>query len=817
MKKILSTMILLLVFSAAFGIKNWKSYTNTTHIYEATNIDGMLYLSTWGGISVFNPATNSYDDIFTTLEGLGENDVRSISKNQVLDQIFVGTRKNGIDRFDSGNFLPAIETSDNISKVICTDSLTFVSNRDGISLYKIISNWPIPVLWDTYTNDNGLSSIAVSDFFVTDDGVLIVATDSGLDIVDVTNIDEASNWHHYNTGNSDLPSNEVLAVYERDGRVVLGTDNGLAGFDIENIDENWTITESGKSVRALYIDKDNNVWHGFGKWENELLQVTDQEEVGIKTFGSSTAEWDSQLFNNSAVMGFVEADDTIFAYFWGEGVYRLKDGNWISYKVNNISASLIKALVIDNDGNLWASNGYRDGTGVSPLPKGTKGVSKYDGTTWVTYNYDNSGIITNNIYSLAVDKNNNIWMGAWWTSTNPMGWEDGISVYQQSSDSWVSLHESDGLRNGTIAGISVDDENRTWVSCAGIGTGGISVFDESFELLEDFELFEPFVNSHGHEMDDPNLSFIGQNALYFGGGITGIRTWKNWNGSNFPVDGGSNWEKPPFNELITGKIYAITSIVRNNLEEIWVGSENGLFQYAYSNVNTNLNSPGYYWFKYAPHIKRSVYWKTSSNSYSWYNTANAFYYYIEGQERLYAGELTFPTAMLVDPFGIIWIGTKTNGLTMYNPDRDVFKTYNTENSPLISNSVTALAYDEITGNLYIGTDDGLSSVQIGIGADFNTETDLKKTIAFPNPFKPRNGELLRIENKDKLTMPKGNTKCSIYDLNGNLIRKLEKDSFEQFSWNGNNEAGKECSSGIYFYLVSASDGQTDRGKIALIR
>lgn len=815
MKKILSTMILLLVFSAAFGIKNWKSYTNTTHIYEATQIDGKLYLSTWGGVSILDSSTNKYEKIYTTLDGLGENEIRTISENLVLDQIFIGTRNSGIERLDSGTFLPPIETSENISKVICVDSLTFVSNREGISLYKIISNWPIPVLWDTYTNDNGLSSTEISDFVVTKDGILILATNSGLNVVDINQIDEPSNWHHYNTGNSDLPSDEVLSVYEKNGKVFVGTDNGLANFDIQNIDESWTITELGKSVRALYIDSNNDVWHGFGKWDNETLEVLDQEDIGIKTIGSSNMEWNSAIFNNSPVMGFVEADNTIYAYFWGEGIYCLEDGEWVSYKDNNISASLVGALTMDKTGNLWVSNGYRASTGNSPLPKGTKGVSRFDGTDWVTYNFDNSDIVTNNIYSLAVDDNNNVWMGAWWADSNDQGWDDGISILDQSTETWTILNNTDGLRNNAIGSIVFDDQNRAWVTCVGGGNGGITVLDESFEVIEDFEMYHT-INGAGDILNDPNESFIGENAVYFGGGITGLRIWKNWNGSNFPVDGGSNWELPPMADLITGKIYSITSIVRNNLEEIWVGSENGLYQYAYSNGNSR-NDPGYYWFKYAPHIKRSVYWVKDNNAIGWYYTSNAFYYYIEGQERLYAGELTFPTAMLVDPFGIIWIGTSTNGITMYDPDRDVFKTYNMDNSPLISNFVTALAYDEITGNLYIGTDDGLSSVQIGIGAEFNTEKDLKKTRAFPNPFNPGNGELLRIENKDELTMPKGNTRCSIYDLNGNLIRKLDKDSFEQFSWDGTNEAGNECSSGIYFYLVSTSDGQTDRGKIALIR
>jgi flagellar hook assembly protein FlgD len=69
----------------------------------------------------------------------------------------------------------------------------------------------------------------------------------------------------------------------------------------------------------------------------------------------------------------------------------------------------------------------------------------------------------------------------------------------------------------------------------------------------------------------------------------------------------------------------------------------------------------------------------------------------------------------------------------------------------------------------------------------------------------------------KLTMPKGETKCNIYDLAGDLVLTLEKNIYEQFTWNGLNKEGKKCSSGMYFYVVYTADGQTSQGKVVLIR
>jgi len=88
---------------------------------------------------------------------------------------------------------------------------------------------------------------------------------------------------------------------------------------------------------------------------------------------------------------------------------------------------------------------------------------------------------------------------------------------------------------------------------------------------------------------------------------------------------------------------------------------------------------------------------------------------------------------------------------------------------------------------------------------------------YPNPFHPEQDLEVRIENLDSLTMPAGDATCKIFDISGELILTLAKNDYEQFSWDGNNAVGKKCGSGVYFYLISAAEGQTARGKIVLIR
>ncbi|MDP8231158.1 MAG: gliding motility-associated C-terminal domain-containing protein [Candidatus Zophobacter franzmannii] len=64
--------------------------------------------------------------------------------------------------------------------------------------------------------------------------------------------------------------------------------------------------------------------------------------------------------------------------------------------------------------------------------------------------------------------------------------------------------------------------------------------------------------------------------------------------------------------------------------------------------------------------------------------------------------------------------------------------------------------------------------------------------------------------------PDDASECKIFDTAGDLVITLEFNNNKQFTWDGNNDAGRKCSSGIYFYVISGNDDYA-RGKFALIR
>ena len=805
MKKYIIIIIVIIATSLS-ALKNWKVYTNTTHIFDVIETENELHIATWGGLVNYDLNNNLFGETLTTINGLGNNDIRALDYLENSNQILIGTAENGIDRFGNDGLLtPLTETlglkSDKVNKIAHNDSLIFVATKLGLSCFKDDLDFPFPLLLNNYDVGNGLSANNITSLQISEDGYIFCGSDFGLDVVHVDSMDVVSNWNHFNSDNSIFPSSIINDISVRNNYVAIGTREGLVvsySPTFEWIVHADIIENHISSIYPVYINSEQQIIAGVGYWDENKMIVVDSTDIAAFKFSNGQIQelWDADdmHLSNTQVMGFKEIEGTLVAFTWGEGFIFYDDFGWsIPEKTISLLSNTIKDLVFDKQNKLWITDGHK---GSSATSKGTRGVSSFNGDVWQNYAANSSGLRSNNIYSICVDENNRKWFGAW-GSNNSQNWQSGISVFDDENNVWDYVTTDNGIGNNTISFLTVDEQNRTWVCSYGGSSGYITILDDNFDLITNFELFEPL---DSNDMD-PNYIFFGDEKIYFGGWISGLRIW---NDTTDPITNGVNWSKTPFTDnLRSGRIFDITSHNINN-EEIWIASGDGLFMF-----------DGIDWFWFGTTIKKKVW---DGNQWFWNeDNPDPEYWYYEGQERLYGSIATYPTALFVDPFGMIWIGTQDAGITIFDAQRDKFTNLTTENTPLISNTITDFAYEPITGILYIGTNSGMNSVEIGISAEMNEETKLYETIAFPNPFYPEKDDILRIENKDSITMPKGNTYCKIFDLNGDLIMEIEKNIYEQFSWDGTNKIGKKCGSGIYFYIISASEGQTSKGKIVLVR
>lgn len=176
-----------------------------------------------------------------------------------------------------------------------------------------------------------------------------------------------------------------------------------------------------------------------------------------------------------------------------------------------------------------------------------------------------------------------------------------------------------------------------------------------------------------------------------------------------------------------------------------------------------------------------------------------------GQRKLFANEKC--TAIAVEPGNRKWIGTR-NGLYLFSEDgTELIRKFTAADSPLPSDSITALQFDPEKGTLFIDTPNGMVSYR---GSSTSPSEDFSHVKIFPNPVHPGYGGTVGI------TGLMAGSVVKITELSGRLIYET-KSQGGTASWNLNDYTGRRAKGGIYMILIVTSDGnETFAGKLAVI-
>lgn len=173
---------------------------------------------------------------------------------------------------------------------------------------------------------------------------------------------------------------------------------------------------------------------------------------------------------------------------------------------------------------------------------------------------------------------------------------------------------------------------------------------------------------------------------------------------------------------------------------------------------------------------------------------------------LFAGESV--RAIAVDGANQKWVGT-TNGVWLLSPDAEkILQRFTAENSPLPSNTMQSIAVDDITGDVYFGTDAGLVSYRgTSTAGDPDNSANLE---IFPNPV--QSGYSGPISIRGLVT----DADVRITDIAGQLIYRA-KATGGQLVWNGLDYTGHRPQSGVLLIFISNKDGSQARvGKMVLM-
>lgn len=448
--------------------KSWTNYTKANGLVNnkvlsiAVDANGYKWFATEGGISKF---TGTYWYKYEYIYGLDE--VRATAVEiESNGNIWFGYGFSGFGslrkNYGSGNPYDNVFLFNPITSIAADSKGIWVGTSDG-GVVKIEGNY-MTTYDNRWLNSNYVMCIAVDSednkWFGTDLGATLYNKDGF--------------WGKYNTSNSGLCSNKVNAIaIDKQKNVWFGTNNGVSVYDDGF---NWKTYSNDDRLASgfiydIEIDAQGNKWILSEDYENGIYHITKFDGTNWKYFVNSklnSLKLDSKgnaWFGTSQIDGYsckvfkfdgkywtsylapsefstsCKAIDTQGKKWFGTKgrILSFDDTNWKSYTTNDLTDIYINDIFIDTNGNKWI--GTYDG-----------GVFMFDGINWTNYNTQNSGLLSNNVFSIAIDSKGSKWFGT----------DSGVSKLDDKK--WTSYTSANGIDFYYITNIEIDLKGTLWFS-----------------------------------------------------------------------------------------------------------------------------------------------------------------------------------------------------------------------------------------------------------------------------------------------------------------------------------------------------------------
>ncbi|HFA47907.1 MAG TPA: hypothetical protein ENJ95_02675 [Bacteroidetes bacterium] len=164
------------------------------------------------------------------------------------------------------------------------------------------------------------------------------------------------------------------------------------------------------------------------------------------------------------------------------------------------------------------------------------------------------------------------------------------------------------------------------------------------------------------------------------------------------------------------------------------------------------------------------------------------------------------TAIAVDGANRKWFGTRTGLFVMSPEGSEQIAKFTKENSPLFDNIITDIAFNNETGEVYIGTARGIISYRSD--AVMGGSRHKSNVLVFPNPVRPEYDGPIAINGLAK------DATVKITDVSGQLV--FETDALGgQAIWDGRDYNDRKVNTGVY--LVFATSGSSTNPDIAVAK
>jgi len=493
-----------------------------------------------------------------------------------------------------------------------------------------------------YSPKNGLSSSIVNNIFQDSKGYLWFATQGGG--VSRFNGKEFKNF----TKNDGLIANDVTSITEdKSGNIWIGTPDGVSKYDGLKF-YNYTVKEglADNSVFSIYCDTKNNIWFGTTGGGVSIFDGKDFKKITTNDGLSS-----------NMVYAITQDQKGNYWFALDKGVSKYDGAKILNYDtIEAIRNKRFFSILSDRKGNIWFGSS-------------DAGIVKFDGIHFEEMKIPDE-VSKDFIGSIAEDTHGNIWFAA----------DHGALKFD--GNKYTLFNEKKGLSSNSVLSITTDYEGNVWM---GTQQGGASLFSS--------EVFVSYTPKDGLITNKITTLFQINDGSYIIGTLSdGITIFSN--------DVFMHLTSIP--ELLQS---TISSIAADNQDNLWVGTNDGVFvlkkqngSYILSKRIKKLNGIS---------LQQAVNIFQDKKGAIWIATYGAGLFKIDKDEvKHYTksnGLISDNIAiMFKDSRDVIWLGTNDAGVLKFENDK--FVNY-TEKDGLANKSVWSITEDE-NHNMYFGTTEG---------------------------------------------------------------------------------------------------------------
>ena len=735
-----------IVYSQYAGWSSFYSYNQITGVVGAN--DGLVYGLAENSLFSYDPTANEVVPI-TTVNGLLGDDINTLSISDNYMMVGYQNGMLGVHNLTDGSVVLDNSIDRNITipgnnkainSFLLKDQTLYISANYGISSYDFVNNRFIDSYFFGVNNSqiqvNQTALVGTSLYAATEEGLYKASTDD-------PNLVLESAWTKIAAGQwkaIGLVNNTLLGIVQSGGTSIC---NALINeVAIERHRESGTLLWVDVNEDALILS-----------FSNKILSF-DADQL-VSTLATATGNLSGQKFSSATQLG-----GNLFIGSSGSGLLLHNPSETRVVSPSGPLRNDIFDLSVVADNEMWIAHGAFSQS-YNPYPLNAYGISRLSEEGWQNLPYSSlSGALsivsvvpnpndTSQVFACAMHQGlleiNNGVVGTLWNHTN-----SGLESVNP-----IEFGENPNYRSVRVRDVAFDSEGAMWSITSFVAKGlkkrSVDGNWQSVDLL-------PVLSSPKRAAGYSKLEISPNDEIYFGSSSSGLIGYAEINGTPVLRSIGVAENLPAED---------VRSVALDYDDNLWIGTTNGLrVLYGASRMFTQEVSAS------------TVVLEEGGN----------------------VGELLANQnikAIEVDGNNQKWVATDGAGVFLFAEDgKKTIHHFTKENSPLPTNFIQNLAYDNQSGKIFIATSSGLVAFQ---GNAFAPSETLENIEVYPNPIRPRYTGPLTIRGLQADCVVK------ITDIVGNAVYETTSTG-GSVQWDMNSFSGKRVRSGVYLIFVTTKDG-----------